>query len=110
MSFQPNYYNKTEVYNKTESDLINTSMKNYVDSQDTNFNTSNNNYINATNTSMYNYVNYNNISVTNAINNVANAGEPLWTGNVTIFNASCLALSNDLSLSISLKSCNMFAS
>ena len=42
------------------------------------------------NTSMKNYVDWNNDSVTNYIASVASIGEPLWTANVSLFNASWL--------------------
>ena len=48
--------------------IQNTSMKNYVDSQDTSYNTSNNNYIASNNNSNNNYLASNNLSVNNYIN------------------------------------------
>jgi len=57
-------------------------------------NASINNYILANNGSVNNYILSNNQSVTNAINSVAAAGEPLWTQNASLFNASWLATYN----------------
>ena len=86
----------------------NTSMKNYVDSQDTSFNTSLANYVDSqdvvfntsianwataldtsTNTSMLNYVNAMNVSQGSWVTtNFAPISEPLWTGNLSDHNAT----------------------
>jgi len=66
-----------QVYNETEVNAINTSMKNYADTTMTAQNTSQTNYINAQNT-----------SVTNALNTKLNLAGGTMTGNLNITNSN----------------------
>ena len=88
VSYSDLWINST-FYNTTQVNAINTSMKNYVDSQDILFNTSNNNYLTQNNNSvnnyivsyvgiqnasLNNYITYNNQSVNNYINAAISSG------------------------------------